>query len=77
MVSLPAFAMAGLRRGDRRAAEAAVKFFLVSVISTAVMLMGVSLLYGATGSVFLEPIGLPPSAGGTRAPATSRPSGRC
>jgi NADH-quinone oxidoreductase subunit N len=48
--------MAGLRRGDSRAAEAAVKFFLVSVISTAVMLMGVSLVYGATGSVFLEQV---------------------
>ena len=56
VVSLPAFALAGLRRGDARAAEAAIKFFLVSVVSTAVMLMGVSLLYGATGSVFLSRI---------------------
>jgi NADH-quinone oxidoreductase subunit N len=56
VVSLPAIAMAGLRRGDPRAAEAALKFFLVSVISTAVMLMGVSLVYGATGSVFLDQI---------------------
>ncbi len=56
VVSLPAFAMAGLRRGDPRSAEAAVKFFLVSVISTAVMLMGVSLVYGVTGTVFLEPM---------------------
>ena len=56
VVSLPAFALVGLRRGDARAAEAAVKFFLVSVVSTAVMLMGVSLLYGATGSVFLDQI---------------------
>ncbi len=56
VVSLPAFAMTGLRRGDRRAAEAAIKFFLLSVISTAVMLMGVSLVYGATGSVFLEQV---------------------
>jgi NADH-quinone oxidoreductase subunit N len=56
VVSLPAFALAGLRRGDARAAEAAMKFFLVSVVSTAVMLMGVSLLYGATGSVFLSQI---------------------
>ncbi len=56
VVSLPAFALAGLRRGDARAAEAAIKFFLVSVVSTAVMLMGVSLLYGATGSVFLSQI---------------------
>lgn len=53
VVSLPAFAMVGLRRDDAKAAEASVKFFLVSVVSTAVTLMGVSLLYGATGSVFL------------------------
>lgn len=56
VVSLPAFALAGLHRGDLRGAEAAVKFFLVSVISTGVMLMGVSLLYGATGAVFLDGI---------------------
>lgn len=56
VVSLPAFALVGLRRGDRRAAEASVKFFLVSVVSTAVMLMGISLVYGATGSVFLDQI---------------------
>ena len=56
MVSLPAFAMTGLRRGDARAAEAAVKFFLVSVVSTAVMLMGVSLRVRRDGSVFLEQI---------------------
>ena len=56
VVSLPAFAMVGLRLGDRRAAEGSVKFFLVSVISTAVMLMGVSLVYGVTGSVFFTEI---------------------
>ncbi len=56
VVSLPAFAMTGLRFGDRRAAEASLKFFLVSVISTAVMLMGISLVYGATGSVFFDQV---------------------
>ena len=56
VVSLPAFGLVGLRRGDARASEASVKFFLVSVISTAVMLMGVSLVYGVTGSVFFEQI---------------------
>lgn len=63
VVSLPAFAMVGLRRGDRRAAEASVKFFLVSVVSTAVMLMGISLLYGATGSVFLSQMNVALAAG--------------
>jgi NADH-quinone oxidoreductase subunit N len=56
VVSLPAFAMTGLRYGDRKAAEASLKFFLVSVISTAVMLMGISLVYGVTGSVFFDQI---------------------
>jgi NADH-quinone oxidoreductase subunit N len=64
VVSLPAFAMTGLRRGDPAAAEASVKFFLVSVVSTAVMLMGVSLLYGATGSVFLGAVDSALSTGG-------------
>lgn len=64
VVSLPAFAMTGLRRGDPRAAEAAVKFFLVSVISTAVTLMGASLVYGATGSVFFDQIDSALSSGG-------------
>jgi NADH-quinone oxidoreductase subunit N len=53
VVSLPVFALVGLRRGNPRSAEASVKFFLVSVVSTAVTLMGISLVYGATGSVFL------------------------
>ncbi|HSE54797.1 MAG TPA: NADH-quinone oxidoreductase subunit N [Nocardioidaceae bacterium] len=63
VVSLPAFAMVGLRRGDRRAAEASVKFFLVSVVSTAVALMGISFLYGASGSVFLAEIDVAISTG--------------
>ncbi|HET7326709.1 MAG TPA: NADH-quinone oxidoreductase subunit N [Nocardioidaceae bacterium] len=51
LVSLPAFALVGLKRGDRRSAEAALKFFLVSVVATAVMLYGISLVYGVTGSM--------------------------
>ena len=50
-VSLPAFALVGLKRHSGRSSEAALKFFLVSVASTAVMLFGISLVYGVTGSV--------------------------
>jgi NADH-quinone oxidoreductase subunit N len=56
VVSLPAFALVGLRRRDARGAEAALTFFLVSVVSVAVMLYGVSLVYGATGSLHLDRI---------------------
>lgn len=57
LVSLPSFAMVALRR-DRRGSEAALKAFLVSVLSTAVMLFGISYLYGVTGSLHLATISL-------------------
>lgn len=56
LVSLPAFALVGLKRGDRRSAEAALKFFLVSVVATAVMLYGISLVYGVTGTMHVDGI---------------------
>jgi len=56
VVSLPLFALVALRRYDGRSAEAGLKMFLVSVISTAVMLFGISLVYGAAGTMFLEAI---------------------
>ncbi|NUR61326.1 MAG: NADH-quinone oxidoreductase subunit N [Catenulispora sp.] len=57
-VSLPAFALVGLKRWSGRSSEAALKFFLVSVASTAVMLFGISLVYGATGNVHFGPVAL-------------------
>ncbi|GAA0466477.1 NADH-quinone oxidoreductase subunit N [Streptomyces sp. NPDC046215] len=53
VASLPAFALVGLRRGDRRSSEAALKFFLSSVTATAVMLLGVSFVYATTGTLHL------------------------
>ncbi len=53
VVSLPAFALVGIRRHDARSSEAALKIFLVSVVSTALTLYGITLLYGATGQVHL------------------------
>ncbi len=53
VASLPAFALVGLRRNDRRSSEAALTFFLSSVTATAVMLLGVSFVYAATGSLHL------------------------
>ncbi|MFD7092886.1 NADH-quinone oxidoreductase subunit N [Streptomyces sp. NPDC059896] len=56
VASLPAFALVGLRRGDRLSSEAALKFFLSSVTATAVMLLGVSFVYAATGTLHLTRI---------------------
>ena len=59
-LSLPAYALVGFggraRRGEVNGAEAALKFFLMSVASTAVMLFGISLVYGTTGSVYFADV---------------------
>jgi NADH-quinone oxidoreductase subunit N len=67
-VSLPAFALVALRRADRRGAEAALKFFLASVVATAFSLLGISLVYGATGSVVAGPVSTAAATGGAVAP---------
>lgn len=56
LVSAPAFLIAGLRKRDPRSNEAAMKFFLIGILSAAVMLYGMSLVYGATGSIALADI---------------------
>ncbi|MGZ5372751.1 MAG: NADH-quinone oxidoreductase subunit N [Aeromicrobium sp.] len=51
LLSLPSIALVGLRQGDREAIRSAWTFFLASVVSTAITLMGISLLYGISGSL--------------------------
>ncbi|GLX52956.1 NADH-quinone oxidoreductase subunit N [Streptomyces hygroscopicus subsp. hygroscopicus] len=65
VASLPAFALVGIRYGDRRSSEAALKFFLSSVTATAVSLMGVSFVYASTGTLYLTQVAqrLPDTAG--------------
>ncbi len=56
VASLPAFALVGIRQGDRRSSEAALKFFLSSVTATAVSLLGISFVYATTGTLYLTEI---------------------
>ncbi|HEX5018875.1 MAG TPA: NADH-quinone oxidoreductase subunit N [Actinomycetes bacterium] len=71
VVSLPGFALVALRRGEPRAAEAAVKAFLYSVAAVAVSLYGVALLYGATGVVTFPDLRVAASEGEPSAIATA------
>ena len=48
--------MAGFRKGDSKSNEAALKFFLFGVLSSAVMLYGMSVVYGVTGTTTLAGI---------------------
>ena len=55
LLSFCLFVLVGLPRGDRRSAEASTKYILLGAISSAVMLYGISLLYGTAGTtVFAE-----------------------
>ena len=53
LVSVPGFVMAGLRKFDLRSNEGALKFFLIGVLSVAVLLFGLSIIYGFTGTTDL------------------------
>jgi NADH-quinone oxidoreductase subunit N len=56
LVSAPGFLMAAFRKGDVKSNEAGLKFFLIGVLSTAVMLYGMSMIYGITGTTRLADI---------------------
>jgi len=52
-ISIPGFVMAGFRKTKNEGGEAALKFFLIGVLSTAIMLFGMSMIYGATATTNL------------------------
>jgi NADH-quinone oxidoreductase subunit N len=56
-MSLGVYCMIGLRRNNVRAAEAALKYFLLGSFAAALMLFGGALIYGATGHTDLVGIG--------------------
>ncbi len=56
LTSIPLYLMAGLLRGDDRSAEAAVKYVLLGAMSSAILLYGIALLYGLTGTTNLHEI---------------------
>lgn len=57
LLSLPLYAMTAIRRTDSNASEAATKYFIMGAIASGMLLYGISLLYGATGSLDLHGIG--------------------
>jgi NADH-quinone oxidoreductase subunit N len=65
--SIASYVLAGYLRGDKRANEAALKYFLLGSFATAFLLYGIAMLYGATGSTMLAQIGrvlaAPPASG--------------
>jgi NADH-quinone oxidoreductase subunit N len=50
LMSVAIYVLAGLNRRRERSAEGAIKYFLLGAFSTAFLLYGVALVYGATGA---------------------------
>jgi proton-translocating NADH-quinone oxidoreductase chain N len=55
-LSITSYVLAGFLRQDRKSGEAALKYFLYGATASAVMLYGMSLLYGAAGTTDLNGI---------------------
>ncbi|TKB63916.1 MAG: NADH-quinone oxidoreductase subunit N [Nitrospira sp.] len=56
LMSLSLYVMAGLKRSEPRSLEASAKYFVLGAFSSGILLYGISLLYGATGSTRLPEI---------------------
>jgi NADH-quinone oxidoreductase subunit N len=55
-ISIPTFILAAFRKHDRNSNEAGVKYYLIGVLSSALMLYGMSFIFGITGSTKLSEI---------------------
>ncbi len=53
LLSLASYSLAGFHKGEKRSAEAAMKYVVFGGLSAGVMLYGISLLYGLTGTLDL------------------------
>jgi len=54
LLSLATYSLAGFHKSDPRSAEASMKYVIFGGMSTGVMLYGISLLYGLTGTLDLS-----------------------
>jgi NADH-quinone oxidoreductase subunit N len=56
LLSIPAYLLAGWRKRDLKSNEASMKYYLLGVLTSGVMLYGMSLIYGVTNSTLLTAI---------------------
>ncbi len=55
-LSIATYVMCGLRRGDLKSNESAMKYFILGSFASAFLLYGMALIYGATGSTNITEI---------------------
>ena len=68
LVATPMYVLSGFRKGDLKSNEAALKYYLLGVLASALLLYGASFVYGFTGTLTYD--GIAAAAGGlTHEPA--------
>lgn len=63
ILTIPLYILTGSDKRNLKSNEAALKYFLMGSFSTGIMLMGITLIYGATGAFALGNASLAPSTG--------------
>jgi NADH-quinone oxidoreductase subunit N len=58
IISIPLYILAGADKRNLKSNEASLKYFLMGSFSTGLMLMGITLLYGGTGTFYLSGMNL-------------------
>lgn len=64
LMTIPLIIMVALRKNDALSAEAGIKYIILAALSTAVMLYGISLIFGLTGTVVIYDLATLITAGG-------------
>ncbi len=68
IVSISLYILAGSRKHDTRSNEAGLKYFLMGAFASAILLFGITLTYGATGSFEIPEIGAFAASSGMESP---------
>lgn len=63
LLTLSSYALVALRRDEVRATEAAMKYFVLGALASGFLLYGLSLVYGATGSLHVPAVAQAVAAG--------------
>src|SRR3546814_6741046 len=58
LLSLASYVLAAFQRKDTRSAEAGLKYFVLGALASGILLYGISLLYGFTGSTLFHEVSL-------------------
>jgi NADH-quinone oxidoreductase subunit N len=56
LATIPATALAAFDKTSNKSAEAGIKFIFSSALSTGILLFGISLIYGTTGSIYFTDV---------------------